>query len=63
MTPRKIVKPAYEDPNNSVDLFDASRENDFGEMYCVAPGILYEQIAEEWQRYLSQKTLKGEGAV
>ena len=46
-----LVKPAREDPQNSVDLFDADRKNDFGETYCVAPAILRSEVAERWIRY------------
>ena len=52
---RKLIKPAYDDPHNSVDLFDADRRNDFGEMYCVAPAILYSQVKEEWARYVKHQ--------
>ena len=50
----KIVKPAYSDPQNSVDLFDAHRKNDFGEMFCVAPAILYSQVNEYWYNYQTE---------
>ena len=50
----KTVKPAYEDPDNSVDLFDANRTNEFGQMYCVAPAILYRQVDEYWADYLKE---------
>jgi hypothetical protein len=52
----KIVKPAFDDPQNSVDLFDGDRRNEFGEMYCVAPAILYCQVNDEWSRYVRQET-------
>lgn len=48
---RKLVRPAHGDPHNSVDLFDADRKNQWGEMYCVAPAILSSQIESEWARY------------
>ena len=48
---RRLVKPAYEDRENSVDLFDADRRNEFGEMYCVAPAIIYREVTEYWDRY------------
>ena len=55
--PRKLVKPAHDDPNNSVDLFDADRRNEFGEMYCVAPAILHQQVNNYWIGYLKNKDL------
>lgn len=48
------IKPAKDDPKNSVDLFDTDRRNEWGEIYCVAPCILYFQVAERWQEYLSE---------
>jgi hypothetical protein len=51
---KKVVKPAYEDPENSVDLFDGDRKNKFGETYCVAPAILPREVSWFWNRY--QKT-------
>jgi hypothetical protein len=50
----RVIKPAYEDPHNSVDVFDKDRVNDFGDMYCVAPAVLPEQANEEWGRYLKE---------
>lgn len=49
---RKLIKPAYEDPDNSVDLFDADRKNEFGEKYCVAPAILLREADGIWNDYL-----------
>ena len=41
------------DPDDdSVDLFDQTRNNVFDEMYCVAPGILPHQVDDYWNRYL-----------
>jgi hypothetical protein len=54
MSPKKLVKPSSFDPENSVSLFDANRENDFGEMYCVAPGILPGEVELYWQEYLDE---------
>ncbi len=51
---RKLIKPAYDDPHNSIDLFDADRKNEFGEMYCVRPAILYSQADEYWTDYLKE---------
>jgi len=51
MIMKKIIKPAYEDPDNSVDLFDADRLNEWGEMYCVAPSILPVQVEQAWDQY------------
>jgi len=48
---KKIVKPAYGDPNHSVDLFDADRVNGFGEMFCVEPAILRSEVDFCWKRY------------
>ena len=50
--PRKLVKESVNDPENSVSLFDANRLNELGEMYCVAPDILYEQVDYFWGYYL-----------
>ena len=52
---RKIVKPAYGDPNHSVDLLDGDRKNKWGEMYCIAPAILPYQVTDEWERYCRQE--------
>ena len=52
VTPIKYVEPAYMDPTNSVDLFDYNRENDSGEMYCVAAAILPEQVDFYWEEYV-----------
>jgi len=52
--PRKLINPAYEAPENSVDLFDADRKNEFGEMYCVAVAILHSQVGRYWKRYLKE---------
>jgi hypothetical protein len=49
---RKGVKPAYQDPDNSVDLFDIDRKNEFGEMYCVAPAILEREVDQCWKNYV-----------
>ena len=55
---RKLVKPAYMDPHNSVDLMDADRTNDFSEMFCVAPAILWSQVEWEWKRYVQEEAAK-----
>jgi len=52
MYPTKFVLPAYLDPDNSVDLFDRSRKNEFGDTYCVSPAILPEQVDQQWEDYL-----------
>ena len=52
---RKLIKPAHDDPDNSVDLFDSGRLNDFGEMYCVKAAILYCQVEEYWQEYVDRE--------
>ena len=49
---RKIVKPAYLDPEYSVDVFDADYRNEFGGLYCVAPAILSSQVDETWNEYV-----------
>lgn len=48
---KKVIKPAFMDPRNSVDLFDADRRNEFGEMFCVAPAILLHEVKEQWELY------------
>lgn len=56
---RKLIRPAYGDPDNSVDLFDADQKNEFGEMYCVAPSILLREVDERWNQYcMNQDPLK-----
>lgn len=52
---RKLIKPAFDDPHNSVDLFDADRVNDFGEMYCVRPAILYSEVKMYWNWYVMEQ--------
>lgn len=37
-----------------MDLCDADRLNDHGDMYCVAPAIRYEQAADEWAKYINE---------
>lgn len=49
---RKLVKPALCDPDNSVDLFDADRKNELGEMYCIAPAILLCTVRDHWGGYV-----------
>lgn len=51
-TMRKVIKPAYMDPKNSVDLFDGDRLNQWGTMYCIAPAILSSEVAEYWKEYV-----------
>ena len=51
-TPTPLVRPAYLDPEHSVDLFDANRLNDDDEMYCVAPAILPAQVDQYWELYV-----------
>ena len=50
--PLKLVRPAFLDAEHSVDLFDGNRLNDDGEMYCIAPAILPEQVDQYWELYL-----------
>ncbi len=49
---KKCVKPSLSDPEHSVDLFDADRTNESGDMLCVAPAILPEQADEYWNDYV-----------
>ena len=49
---RKLIRPAHCDPDNSVDLFDADRRNDFDELYCIEPGILREEVPGYWDDYV-----------
>lgn len=51
MKPKRLIKSAGHG-SNSVHLMDASRKNDSGEMYCVAPYLLPSQVDQEWQIYL-----------
>lgn len=55
---RKIIKRAYDDPHNSIDLFDADRLNEFGEMYCVAPAILISQVKSKKLGYYNGRYQK-----
>lgn len=48
---RKTVRPARDDPEGSVDLFDETRKNELGEMYCVQPAIMIEEVPYYWSRY------------
>lgn len=52
-TPKQLTRPAAADPFKSVSLFDANRENEWGEMYCVAPSILQSEVDEHWNAYLA----------
>lgn len=51
---RKLILPAHEDPCHSVDLFDADRRNQWGELYCIRPAVLLAQVEESWQNYLKE---------
>ena len=54
---RKKIKPAYQDPKNSIDLFDADRLNDDKNgLYCVARSILLVEVPDCWQDYLYELT-------
>lgn len=55
---KKVIKPSKSDPENSVDLFDADRENEFGEMFCVNPGILPEDADAYWTYYMNNPSKK-----
>ena len=55
---RKVIKPAHSDPDNSVDLFDGDRKNEFGKMYCVAPAIQYCQVNPYWLGYIKNRKNK-----
>ena len=52
---RKLVKPSRMD-SEIVDLFDTDRLNEFGGPYCVAPGILPEEVDEWWASYRKSQT-------
>ena len=51
---KKYVKICSYD-SNSVSLFDKDRKNEFGEMYCVAPAILENEIEDCWNEYVKQE--------
>ena len=51
--PRKGVRPAAMDPLNSVSVFDISRRNQFGGVYCVAAAVLPSEVDREWKNYLN----------
>ncbi len=36
-------KPYYADPDNSVAVFERGRFNEYGQPYCIAPGLTYQQ--------------------
>ena len=55
---RKVVKTAYCDPDNSVDLFDGDRVNEFGHIFCVAPAILRSEVDSIWKRYVLRRKLE-----
>lgn len=57
-TMRKLVKPAHSDPEHSMDLFDADRKNDSGEMFCVQSGILPSEVDKCWEEYESKEIKK-----
>lgn len=54
--PKLRIKPANADPYCFIDLFDAERKNESGEMHCIASAILPGEAAEYWKRYLSEKS-------
>ena len=47
---KKLVRVCSYD-SNSVSLFDADRKNEFGEIYCVSPGILRNEVSLYWNTY------------
>ena len=55
---KQLIKPAHGDPHNSVDLFDANRKNDLGEMFCVAPAILPFEVNRYWQHYKETEAMQ-----
>lgn len=57
---RKLIKPAHDDPDCSVDLFDADRQNPQGGLYCIAPAILLCEVEETWQRYVEENESLGQ---
>lgn len=52
--PVKLVRVSTSAPH-SVDLFDKTRNNQQGEMWCVAPGILRSNVDEYWEKYLEER--------
>lgn len=52
--PKKGIRFSYDDPENSISLLDLNRLNDSGELYCVQPGIIEEQVDYFWQLYLEE---------
>ena len=52
--PKKGIRFSHNDPENSISLFDLNRINDFGELYCVQPDIIEEQVDYFWKLYLEE---------
>lgn len=50
---KRVKQCSYD--SNSVSLFDADDRNEFGEMSCVASGILLSQVDWFWNNYISQQ--------
>jgi len=56
---KQLILPAFDDPENSVDVFDIDRQNDrFGGHYCVAPAILRSQVKDYWNMYIDSQREK-----
>ena len=49
---KKVIYPTTVDSDNSVDLYDGDRKNEFGKMWCVASAISPRQIDKYWDWYV-----------
>jgi len=60
---RMLVAPAFEELENSVDVFDADRKNSFGGLYCVAAVILLSQVEQAWDQYAEYRAEELAGGI
>jgi hypothetical protein len=51
---RYYARPAHEDPDNSMDVFEQGRLNEFGEPYCVEIAVTPEQAARICREHNAQ---------
>lgn len=49
---RKLILPAFEDPEHSVDVFDADKE------ICVAPAVFPDLADQYWNDYRDRELSK-----
>ena len=53
--PMRVVRPAIDDPVNSVSVLDGGRLMASGKHFCVAPAIVPSQVDDAWNRYLENE--------